>query len=332
MERLSEEHNHKPDHAAPTSLVPLQLANYHILKRADSLPTNDCPATKVNTRLPPSIRSWIFLFYFCFPFLSLTCSLFSPRNCPKTAPDALKSKVQGIKASRSLTPCACWNFRPSGMMWCDVMWLALLILFNYLLYYLFIFYLYFIYILFIFYLYFIYILFIFYLYYIYIIFILYLYYIYIVFIYLSHPLCAYTTSRLGSKVPHALMDHIESCLRNHDLPAPDAGHFTETEGGYSEVSCDPLFTVDFLTGTSHLILFFPQLISLSEVTSGIMDVPTLQLKRAAHRSPSLLNMIRVKEQRDLFGILNYANSSSLYICFVPSCIVFFHKKNRLLVK
>ena len=57
MERLSEEHNHKFDPAMPTSLVSLQLANYYILKRVDSLPTNNCTATKVIIRPPPSILS-----------------------------------------------------------------------------------------------------------------------------------------------------------------------------------------------------------------------------------------------------------------------------------
>ena len=68
MERLSEEHNHRSDPATSTSLVPLQLANYHILKRADSLPTNNRPATKVIIRPPPSILCWIFFF---FLFLSV---------------------------------------------------------------------------------------------------------------------------------------------------------------------------------------------------------------------------------------------------------------------
>ena len=56
-------------------------------------------------------------------------------------------------------------------------------------------------------------------------------------------LCAYTISRFGSNVPHALMDHIESMYlkkKNHDLPATD-------------------------TGISHPILFIPQLTSISEV-------------------------------------------------------------------
>ena len=66
MERLSEEHNHKSDPAMPTSLVPLQLANYHILKDACNLPTNNRPATKVIIRPPPSILSWIFFFFFFF--------------------------------------------------------------------------------------------------------------------------------------------------------------------------------------------------------------------------------------------------------------------------
>ena len=112
-------------------------------------------------------------------------------------------------------------------------------------------------------------------------------YIYI-FMYLSHPLYAYTISRFGSKVPHALVDHTESYLRNHDPLAPNAEHFTENEGGYREVSYDSLYNVDFLTGTCHPILFFPQLKSLSEVTNGTMDVPTLQPKRAAHHSPSFV--------------------------------------------
>ena len=63
MERLSEEHNHKSDPAMPTSLVSLQLANYYILKRVDSLPTNNRTATKVIIRPPPSILSWIFFFF-----------------------------------------------------------------------------------------------------------------------------------------------------------------------------------------------------------------------------------------------------------------------------
>ena len=128
--------------------------------------------------------------------------------------------------------------------YCDMMWLALLILFNYLLYYyLFIFYLYFIYISFIFHLYFIHIFI-----YLYIYIFIYLYIYIFIYLYIYHPLCAYTISRFGFTVPHALMDHIESCLRNHVLPAPDAEHFTETEGVYREVSCDRLFNVDFLTG------------------------------------------------------------------------------------
>ena len=84
------------------------------------------------------------------------------------------------------------------------------------------------------------------------------------------------------------MDHIESCLRGHDLPAPDAEHFTENEDGHIGVSYDSLYNGDFLTGTSHPILFSPQLTSISEVTSGTMDLPTLQPKRAAHHSPSVV--------------------------------------------
>ena len=122
-ERLSEEHNHRSDPATSTSLVLVQLANYHILKHACNLPTNNRPVTKVIIRPPPSILSWIFFFFlfylflflFSFPFLSLTSHLFSPRNCPKPTLDALKSKV-----SRSLIPCACWNSRPSGMISCSL--------------------------------------------------------------------------------------------------------------------------------------------------------------------------------------------------------------------
>ena len=84
------------------------------------------------------------------------------------------------------------------------------------------------------------------------------------------------------------MEHIESCLRNHDLPAPDAEHFTQVEGGYREVSYDRLHNVEFLTGTSHTMLLFPQLTSILEIRSGTMDVPTLQRKRAAHHSPSFV--------------------------------------------
>ena len=102
-------------------------------------------------------------------------------------------------------------------------------------------------------------------------------YIYIL-IYLSHPLCAYTISRFEAKVPHALQDHTELNLRNHDLPAPDAEHFTENEGGYMKVPYDSIYNVDFLTGTSHPIRFSPQLTSFSEVASGTMNAPTLQPK------------------------------------------------------
>ena len=97
------------------------------------------------------------------------------------------------------------------------------------------------------------------------------------------------------------MDHIESCLRGHVLPAPDAEHFTETEGVYREVSCDSLYNVDFLKGISHPTLFFPQLTSLSEVTSGTMDVPTLQSKRAAHHSPSFVEHDRTERKARLGG-------------------------------
>ena len=75
--RDSSEHNHKSDTAAPTSLVPLQLANYHILKRAYNLPTNNRTATNVNTRPHPSILSSIFFFFSChfiFVFLSCPCT------------------------------------------------------------------------------------------------------------------------------------------------------------------------------------------------------------------------------------------------------------------
>ena len=84
MERLSEEHNHKSDPAMPTSLVSLQLANYYILKRVDSLPTNNRTATKVNTRPPPSILSCIFLFSFCFPFLSFHSPPIQSSQLPQT--------------------------------------------------------------------------------------------------------------------------------------------------------------------------------------------------------------------------------------------------------
>ena len=84
--------------------MPLQLANYHILKDACNLPTNNRPATKVIIRPPPSILCCIFFFFLfiylvflSFPFLSLTPYLFSPRNCLKPTPDAFKSKVDGIK-------------------------------------------------------------------------------------------------------------------------------------------------------------------------------------------------------------------------------------------
>ena len=99
------------------------------------------------------------------------------------------------------------------------------------------------------------------------------------------------------------MDHTESYLRNHDLPAPDAEHFKETKGGYREVSCDSLYNVDFLKGISHPILLSPQLTSISEVTSGTIDVPTqppIELHTIHHVFLFCLYMIRMKEKRDLF--------------------------------
>ena len=66
-----------------------------------------------------------------------------------------------------------------------------------------------------------------------------------IYLYLSHLLRAYTISRFEYKVPHALMDHIESYLRNHDLPAPDAEHSRKPRADTE--SC---LAIGFTTSTS----------------------------------------------------------------------------------
>ena len=97
------------------------------------------------------------------------------------------------------------------------------------------------------------------------------------------------------------------------------------------MSWDSLYNVDFLKGISHPTLFFPQLTSISEVTSGTIDVPTqppIELHTIHHVFLFCLYMIIMKEKRDLFGILNYANCILPYVCFTPSCNVFYHKNRH----
>ena len=181
------------------------------------------------------------------------------------------------------------------LLWYDVMWVALLILFNYLLWL-------FIYL-------FIYILFIFYLYF-----------------YLTLSVL-YTTSRFGSTVPHALMDHIESYLRNHDIPAPDAEHFTQVESGCRQVSCDRLFNVDFLTGIIHTNTVLSSthiFIRSHKWYHGRPDTTTKASCTPFTKFCWTWSEWKNSETCLVSQILVIA--SSLNVCFIPSCNVFFHKK------
>ena len=86
-------------------------------------------------------------------------------------------------------------------------------------------------------------------------------------------------------------------------------------------------TIVFTTSTSLLVLptlycfFPPQLTSISEIISGTIDVPTLQPSELHAIHQVLLNMIRVKEKRDLVGILNYADCIFL-VLFHPAMFSF----------
>ena len=83
------------------------------------------------------------------------------------------------------------------------------------------------------------------------------------------------------------------------------------------MSCDSLYNVDFLTGISHPTLFFHQLTSVSEVTSGTMDVPTLQPKRAAHHSPSFVEHDQSERKTRLgwYPKLCCQNLPSMFVLF-----------------
>ena len=125
MERLTGEYNHKSDPAASTSLVPPQLAHYHILKHADSLPTEQppCHQGKYSTSFDSLMNLFIFLFsfYFSFPFLSLHSSPVHSvlAIIPKQPRMPSKSKVESTKGISKPHPGACWSFRSSGMLSCS---------------------------------------------------------------------------------------------------------------------------------------------------------------------------------------------------------------------
>ena len=200
------------------------------------------------------------------------------------------------------------------LLWYDMMWLALLILFNYLLYYI---YLYFIYILFIFYLYFIYISFIFHLYFIYISFIFYSYFIHIfIYLYIYHPLCAYTiyldldlqfpmrwwiTSSRVSEIMTFLL------LMRNTSRKPRA---------YTEKCLAIVFsTSTFLQVSQYCSFLNSHLYQKSQVVPWTFRHFNQSERHTIHQV--LLNMIRVKEKRGLFGILNYAAS------IFPQCLFYF---------
>ena len=107
---------------------------------------------------------------------------------------------------------------------------------------------------------------------------------------------------------------------------PNSEHFTETEGGYIEVSCDSLYNVDFLTGISypHCSFLNSHLYQKSQMVPWTFRHNNQNELLTIHQV--LLKMIRVKEKRDLAGILNYADS------IFPQCLFYSNLSYFLLQK
>ena len=118
-------------------------------------------------------------------------------------------------------------------------------------------------------------------------------------------LCAYTISRFGTNVPHALMDHIESMY----LKKKKIMTFLLL------IQVSPTQYCSFLN--SHLYQ------KSFKWYRRRFDTATKSELHTIHQI--LSKMIRVKEKRDLVGIPNCADN--VFVLF-PSCNVFFYKKNR----
>ena len=151
------------------------------------------------------------------------------------------------------------------------------------------------------------------------IYLIYLYCLYIyIFIYLysSHLLCAYTISRFGSKVLHTLKDHIESYLRNHDLPAPDAERSRKPKAN-AERCLAIVFTMSIswkVFPTQHCSFLNSYLYQKSQVVPQTFRHYNQSELHTIHQV--LLNMIGLKEKRGLVDILNYADS------IFPQCLFY----------
>ena len=110
------------------------------------------------------------------------------------------------------------------------------------------------------------------------------------------------------------MDHIESCLRDHDLPAPDAEHLTENERGYIGMSYDSLYNDDFLTGTSHPILsfyiciIFYYMVVVSNSSSGVTGCRKWDVEKGVEAYTAVVH----QSQEDVYAFVRNACDTGVF--------------------